>query len=274
MTKVIVTMTTLPRRLFEVDSEWGIRPSLKTILEQSNADYEVHLNVPYEHRGQQITVPDWLREWQSTYKHLKVFRCKDYGPITKIYPTLKRVTDPNTILITVDDDLAYNDGFVQAHIDAQTKYKECAIGYAGMGSINESLPADNRGVHPTGGQHFVTSLAEDIRVRMLEGYKTVSYLRSFFSEDLKDLENFMAQHWNDDIVLSAYMGYKNIKKIVLKCENCNGDNSPRVETFPVIRMVPITSDIHGCNAFRTNQSIQKNMEDVSNMWYKLGYLER
>lgn len=274
MTKVIVTLTTLPKRLNEPTDEWGIRPSLKTVVEQTGADYEIHLNIPYEHRGEIITVPDWLMEWQSKYKHLKVFRCKDKGPITKIYPTLKRVTDPTTVIITVDDDLLYEDGFVASHLEARKRYPNYAIAYAGLGSINENLPADSRNVHPTGPHHFVTSMSEDYRVRMLEGYKTVSYLRSFFPEDLTELDEFISQHWNDDIILSAYMGYKNIKKVVLKCENCNGDYSARVESYPVIRHVPISGDIHGCNAFRTDESIRDVMEVASNNWYKLGYLER
>jgi hypothetical protein len=269
---IIVTLSTVPERLFEPTENFGIKPGLTTILQQSSdVEYEVHLNVPFKYKNEYIKIPDWMLEWQKTYKHFKVFRCNDYGPITKIYPTIQRITDPNAILITVDDDLIYMDGFINSHIEARTRYPNCAIGYAGLGSINETLPADNRGVHPVGSYHFATSTPEDVRVRMLEGYKTVSYTRSMFEEDFKD---FLGKHWNDDITISAYLGYKNIKKIVLKCENCNGDYSPRVETFPVERHAPISGEIHGCNSFRTDQKIAQEMEHVSNNWYRLGYLER
>jgi hypothetical protein len=271
MNNIVVTLTTVPLRLDEKNEEFGIRPSLKTVLNQTDVQYEVHLNIPLEHRGQYITVPEWLREWQNTYPHLKVFRCKDYGPITKIYPTIKRVSDPNTLIITVDDDLFYVDGFIKSHIEARKRYPEYAIGYAGITSIDETLPADHRGVHPTGKYHFTTSVPEDVRVRVLEGYKTVSYMRSFFSDDLDD---FAFSYWADDEILSAYMGYKNIKKIVLACPSCDGDYTPRVETYPVISHVPISGEIHGCNYFRNDERIRNQTKATLDHWYKMGYLER
>jgi hypothetical protein len=271
MNKVILSMTTVPVRLFDPQEDYGIRPGLKTLLQQSDTSYEIHLNVPFKYKTEYIKIPEWLLEWQRQYSHLKVFRCDDLGPITKIYPTIKRVTDPTTVIITVDDDLIYMNGFIRSHLEARKRYPEYAIGYAGLGSIDESKPADDRGVHPTGKYHFTTSTPEDVRVRMIEGYKTVSYTRAMFTEDFDD---FVGKHWNDDITISAYLGYKNIKKIVLKCENCEGDYSPRVETFPVVCHAPISGEVHGCNSFRRNESIVEQMEKVSNQWYNLGYLER
>lgn len=269
--RVIVTMTTIPPRLNDPREDSGIRPGLTTILNQTNIDYEVHLNIPHQYNQSEVFLPEWLYEWQNTYSNLKIFRCDDYGPITKIYPTIQRIENPDVILITVDDDLIYNDGFIISHLKARQRYPECAIGYAGLTSINEEIPADSRGVHPVGRYYFCTSQPEDVRIRILEGYKTVSYKRSFFEDDLS---LFVNKHWNDDFVLSAYMGYKNIKKIVLKCENCEGNYSPRVESFPVVCHAPIDGSVHGCNAFRRNENISKEMNDVALSWYKLGYLER
>lgn len=264
-------MTTLPLRLNDPQDHCGIRPSLKTILEQSDVDYEVHLNIPYSHRFETVVMPEWMAEWQEKYPHLKVFRCPDFGPITKIYPTLQRITDLDTVIITVDDDLYYVDGFIKSHLSARQRYPNCALGFAGITSINESLPADDRGVHPTGQYYFAATLPEDTRVRILEGYKTVSYSRSYFEEDFN---YFAFTHWADDLILSAYMGYKNIKKIVLRCEDDTTDYSQRVESYPVIGHVPISGEVHGCNVFRNNSELTKITEAVSNNWYRLGYLER
>lgn len=253
---VVVSMTTVPSRLM---SETSIQTALKSILEQTGIQYEVHWNIPYSYQNVAIKLPEWLSEWQIKYPHLKVFRCADFGPITKIYPTIQRVTDPNTTIITVDDDLLYEDGFILAHLEKIQQYPNCALGFAGITSIEDNM---------VGRYHFASTQPEDIRVRMLEGYKTISYRRHFFTEEL---DQFIFSHWNDDVALSAYLGYKNIKKMVLTCENCI-DFTPRAESFPVIGHVPLESS--GCNVFRRNENVVKSGDEIANEWYKLGYLER
>jgi len=259
---VIVSLSTVPKRLFGRSGEYfGIQPALKTILEQTNITYEVHLNIPYSYHFQRITIPDWLGKWQQQYPHLKIFRTPDFGPVTKLYPTIQRITDPNQLIITVDDDLFYNDGFILAHLEGTKKYPDCAIGFAGITSIEDNM---------IGRYHFASTQPEDVRVRILEGYKTISYRRKFFTEEF---DEFAFSHWNDDVAISAYLGYKNIRKMVLKCETCT-DFTPRVESFPVIGHVPLEVDGVGCNVFRRSEEVIQSGDVVANEWYKLGYLER
>jgi hypothetical protein len=262
MQEVIVSLTTIPNRLIDHDREdQGIRPGLRTLLEQTDIAYEVHLNIPYKHRDRIIYLPEWMSEWEARYPHLKIFRTFDYGAATKIYPTIQRVTNPDAIIIVADDDLLYVDGFIKSHLEARERYPDYAIGYAGITSI---------AVEGQGHYHFASSTPEDVRVRMLEGYKTVSYVRRMFDNEL---EQFLFTHWNDDVALSAYCGYKNIKKIVLKCPDCI-DFSPRVESYPVINHAPILDNTKGCNMYRRDETIQAEYYALENIWYKLGYLER
>lgn len=259
---VIVTLSTVPKRLFGRSGEqFGVQPGLKTIVEQTGANYEVHLNIPYSYHYQKIILPDWLKEWQEQYPHLKIFRTPDFGPVTKLYPTLQRITNPNTLIITVDDDLFYHDGIIAAHLNAAERYPDCALGYAGVTSIEDNM---------VGRYHFASTLPEDVRVRILEGYKTISYRRRFFTEEF---DEFAFSHWNDDVAISAYLGYKNIRKMALKCDSCT-DFTPRVESFPVIGHVPLEADGVGCNVFRRSDEVIKSGDMVANEWYKLGYLER
>lgn len=262
MSNIVVSMTTVPIRLNDHEQEdQGIRPGLKTILEQSDIEYEVHLNIPYKHRHRVIELPEWLSEWQEKYPHLKIFRTFDFGSVTKIYPTIQRITDPDTIIIIADDDLIYVDGFIKSHLEARERYPDCAIGYAGIHSINTD---------PPGKYYFASTVPEDITVRILEGYKTVSFKRSMFDTDL---EQFIFTHWNDDIAISAYMGYKDIRKIVLKCPDCD-DFTSRVESYPVIKHSPILDNKHGCNYFRNQEELTSIYDKISDQWYRLGYLER
>ena len=109
----------------------------------------------------------------------------------------------NTIIITVDDDLEYMDGFIEYHLQKRKKYPNAALGFAGICSLD-------------GSYHYATTVKQDVRVKILEHYKTVSYLRSMFEDDL--FTDFVGKHWADDIVLSAYMGKQKIHKIVLNYE--------------------------------------------------------
>jgi hypothetical protein len=255
---IIITLTSIPNRLEERNGHSTTREALKTIVSQSSSlPYTVHFNVPLTYQGTEVLVPDWLENMSKDYNNLKIFRTEDYGSITKILPTLYRCDDPETLIIVVDDDLYYMDGMVQTHIDARTKYPDCAIGFAGMSSLDGSC-------------HFCTTLNKDTYVKVLEGYKTVSYLRKFF--DLSDfVNNFLGKTWRDDELLSAYMGYQNIKKIVLSYSR-DTDFSPRVESFPVIGHVP--AERGGCNIFRDSEEFQKVSEANILNFFKLGYLER
>jgi hypothetical protein len=237
----------------------GARLGLKTILDQSYKNYQIHFNIPwiYKKNNQEISIPDWLNEYASHYSNLKIFRTEDYGPITKILPTLNRIDDPEAIIITVDDDLYYMDGIIEAHLEARKQYPDAAIGFAGLSAIDGSC-------------HFCTTVKSDVRVKILEGYKTVSYKRSFF--DIEELEsNFLGKSWNDDMILSAYMGYKNIPKIVIAYKN-DTDFSPRVESFPVIGHTPVERG--GCFEFRHSEEDQKVSETNVQEFYRKGYLER
>lgn len=256
-TNIIISLTTVPNRLYLHHGVSAASRALKTLLEQTYSDYTVHFNIPLEYRGEEVLVPDWVNEYTEKYSRLRVFRTSDYGSITKLLPTLERVSDPDTIIITADDDLFYMDGIITEHLKGRSKYPDAALGFAGMSSIDGSC-------------HFCTTLNKDTRVKVLEGYKTISYKRSFF--DLEDFrKNFLGKSWRDDETLSAYMGYRNIQKIVLSYEH-DTDFTPRVESFPVIGHVP--AERGGCNIFRDSESAQSESETNIKEFFKLGYLEK
>lgn len=243
-------MTTVPNRLNNSSETHGIGQALSILVNMSYENYEIHLNVPYTNKktNEDYLIPDWLRTYRTD--KLKIFRCKDYGSITKIIPTLLRIDDPEQIIITVDDDLEYIDGFIEYHLLKRETYPNMAIGFAGIGAIDGSC-------------HFCTTVKQDVRVKVIEGYKTVSYKRKFFAEDFIEFSN---KSWSDDITISAYLGKNNIKKMVVNYD-LDTDFSPRVESFPCVRILP--NERGGCWVFRNEE-----VDDNNNEFYKLGYLEK
>lgn len=249
MTKVILTMTTVPNRL-KTHNDESMKRLLDILLNMSYGNYELHFNIPFLHKktGEEYIIPNWMTELTSD--KFKIFRTQDYGPITKILPTIQRIDEPETILITVDDDLIYIDGLIEYHLKKRELYPNCALGFAGLTALDGTC-------------HFCTTIKKDTRVKLLEGYKTVSYKRSFFEPDFFE---FYTSSWNDDVVLSSYMGMKDIHKIVMSYDG-DTDFSPRVESFPCVGHLP--HERGGCFHFR-NDGTPDNHEQL----YKLGYLEK
>lgn len=250
MSKVVLSLTTVPNRLNSPHYNGGLKPVLDILTNLSYQDYEVHLNIPYVNKksGEEYIIPEWLENYGSN--KLYIYRTEDYGSITKLIPTIDRLTDPDDIIITVDDDLFYMDGFIEYHLEKRKLYNDMAIGFAGLGAFDGTC-------------HYCTTVRHDTRVKIIEGYKTVSYRRGFFQDDFKE---FVLGSWSDDVVISAYLGKNDIMKMVVSYDK-DEDFSPRVESFPVIGHVP--NERGGCWLYRS-ESIPDNHE----FYYKIGYLEK
>lgn len=252
MEKIIISLTTIPSRLNYPNPDGGLQPVINRLLNLSYTNYEIHLNIPFivKKTNETYVIPEWLQN--ITNSKLKIFRTDDYGSMTKILPTLLRTEENDEIIIiTVDDDLSYEDGFIEYHLEKRKQYTNAAIGFAGLTSLNGTC-------------HFCTTVKEDVRVKILEGYKTISYKRNFFKPDF--FSEFVGESWSDDIILSAYLGKHNIEKWVV---NYNKDNdfTPRVESFPIIGHLP--NERGGCWWYRS-----ENISDNADKFYKLQYLER
>lgn len=246
--KVVLSMSTTPVRLSEEREGWGVKPVIEKLISLTYPNYEIHFNIPYiSHKSnEEYILPEWIKTIESD--KLKIFRGHDYGAITKLVPTLNRIEDEETIIITVDDDIEYMEGFIEYHVKKRKFYPDCALGFAGLGAVNGSC-------------HFCTTLKEDTEVKIVEGYKTFSYKRGFFKQDFFD--EFLNKSWNDDVIISAYLGKHKIKKIVMNY-HLDEHFNPVVESFPIAKVV--ANEKSGCNLYRAN-----NVSDNSEYFANLGY---
>lgn len=101
---IIVSLTTSPKRIHT------LKPILKRLMEQTIQPDKIVLNLPhvFKRTGETYDIPDYLYQpW------LYINRCEDIGPATKILPTRKLVKDPETIIISVDDDILYKKDMIE-----------------------------------------------------------------------------------------------------------------------------------------------------------------
>jgi hypothetical protein len=257
MSKVILTLTTIPSRLTATHDE-GIKANLSSLLNQSYEDYEIHFNVPKlsTNTGKTYEIPEWIRTLSEENPKFKIFEdVLDIGPITKSFYTINRSTDPEDIIIVVDDDLVYHEDLISEHIKNQEKFPGCAVGYDGMRS-RDNFFNDQR-------DHYFTSNYRSSVVDVLQHYKSISYKRKYFEDDFNEFFRTNSDQWNDDYIISAYLATKNIDRIATyhssdtKFETLDEwINGGGVATFPVLRHTAHEGQ-EGCWHFRNNPEINE-----------------
>ena len=110
----VISLTTTPNRLKQ------IKLTLLSLLDSSVAVEEIRLNIPYYScKGVKYRIPEWLKKLKS----VKICRTiKDWGPATKLLPTLSHAKNKNTKIIVVDDDVIYGYYMVETLNDCFEKY--------------------------------------------------------------------------------------------------------------------------------------------------------
>jgi len=233
MSKVVITLTTVPERLsFNVEN--GFKSVIKSICEQNYESYEVHLNLPeiYAVTGLKYIIPKWLDEFTEQYPHLKIFRTEDLGPPTKVVPTIVRESS-DTLLIVVDDDLIYHPDMILEHVKYHSQIPDSVILYDGRNLVNP-IYDDLRDA-------WVLTVKEILRVKELQHYKSASYYVKYFDDDF--FNDFLGKTKSDDVLVSYYFKHKKIKMFVVPYEPEISKlqtydewyRQKGVETFPVLK---------------------------------------
>jgi hypothetical protein len=195
--RVVYSMTTIPSRIEFIGQ------TLQSIKNQSYKADKIYLNVVNN-----CNIPEWIIKDEEIF----INYCDiDFGPITKLLPTIEKEDDPNTIIITFDDDVLYHTDLVKNLINWSNKYPDEAIGYNGWFIINvlEHGFYDNKFI----GQNL-DNLPKNVDV--LEGYKGVLYKRKFFNKEIFDYSDAPKEaFYVDDVWISGHLKNNNIKRKVV-----------------------------------------------------------
>ncbi|SHJ50121.1 hypothetical protein SAMN05444000_109118 [Shimia gijangensis] len=119
---VVVSLTTIPSRMGVVDT------ALKGLMDQSRPPKRIYLNVPEWSKRENCVyeVPEHLTNLSS----LVVRRCEDWGPATKVIPTLL-AEDADQLIMVVDDDRIYPRNTLAAIEQQAASHPDKALGCAG-----------------------------------------------------------------------------------------------------------------------------------------------
>ncbi|CAH6419700.1 Hypothetical protein HVR_LOCUS776 [uncultured virus] len=210
--RVVASLTTMPDRYFKIIK------TLECLNKQTYKLDAIYLSLPERSRRLNVPYPPVPPE---ITKLCTVVRCADYGPITKIVGGLLMEDDPDTVIITFDDDMMYPPDLVAALLSYHEDYPNSALGSSGM-LLKYNCPLC--AITPNENNFFYRIpkfqiVEEGRRVDSIYGYPGALYIRRFFpSKDrleidflhyaLIDHDTFM----NDDIIISGYLSLRNIER--------------------------------------------------------------
>ena len=129
-------------------------------------------------------------------------------PATKLLGCIPFENDPETMIVTIDDDRIYKPDMLENLVKYSNEYPNCAIGYEALDSNLYSTIC-----HPT-------KNITNPYVHYLEGFGGVLYKRKFINNEmLKYYENISPECFlSDDLTISSWLHKQNICRIRI-CED-------------------------------------------------------
>lgn len=194
--RVVISLTTTPYRIDKIQA------TLESLCDQSIKVERIYLNIPYIFERDNI--PYVIPKWLESYTAVTINRTEDFGPITKLLPTLDAETDPNTIIITVDDDVWYPRHVVRDLVAYAMQHPEVAVTPINIDfKLTENLDFT----------HIKHKFKNGADTKLVVGAAGVAYRRRFFAHDFAKLFATLPAPCTlaDDLVISMYLAYNHIK---------------------------------------------------------------
>lgn len=191
--RIVITMTTSPQRIHK------IKPVIDCLINQTVKPDTIYLNLPRVFKRDNSifkSIPDFIKNNSL----ITINFCNDLGPATKILASIPAEKHPETILLSVDDDIYYPPEMLETYLYWSQKFPQAVI----TGTTFMYLPQEQK-YNPL------------FPCELLEGFSGVLYknkfLQDFDPSIYRDcpLECYLA----DDFVLSNFLLKKNIPILAL-----------------------------------------------------------
>lgn len=215
--RVVVSLTTLPSRL----EDNKILPTLKSVNRQTRKPDAVYLGLPRKAKRTGEYYPKPSQEILDLCTVVKL--PYDFGPVSKIAAGILAETDPNTIIITVDDDNDYPETFIEELVEKAKIKPKSAIGSSGV--VIGTFPSYFAFIRNEAYRRYEGWFGPKVGkkgqpVDILCGYSGVLYRRGFFPKNNYDVINKFLKppsknksiFLHDDVYISAYLCSKGIPR--------------------------------------------------------------
>lgn len=211
--RIVATLTTLPDRYHLLVN------TIESLINQDTPLDAIYIGLPKRTRRKNEIYPE-LPAAILKHEKVKVVRLEiDHGPISKLLGALISEQDPDTFILSTDDDAIYAPNLLSTYMSYVDRFPNDVI--CGSGTIfRNSLYTFNFSFNQR--DVFMRAVNCDVppegrKVDILQGVGAVLYRRKFFpkpsdlyAELLHYGDDNIDVFLNDDILLSAYMHAHNI----------------------------------------------------------------
>jgi hypothetical protein len=214
--RTVVSMTTSPKRIETIGK------TLQSILTQPLLPDSIQINLPRVFRRYNTSFAPI--EQYSVLQHplIRIHQCDDFGPATKLIPTLETETDPNTLIIIIDDDIVYPAHFITSMVE-KSLFDPTWVQAGRCGDPLLSNPEQDFWRQPFSDAIRPSGHGGWCCCRMYEGFAGVGYRRFMFSNATIPFDEFMkralsnpACFRSDDLVISSYLSLLGIQGMDLR----------------------------------------------------------
>ncbi|MFI5778925.1 hypothetical protein [Nocardia sp. NPDC051570] len=195
--RVVVTLSTVPQR------RGHLRPVLRSLLDQTVPPDRLLLAWPHHSRrsGSAYPAPPRLPAG------VEILRCEDEGPATKLLPALR--TEPDAVLVVVDDDAIYPDTFLEDLLTAHRQVPTAALGLRGQ---HVRFGCDPRYL----GHVCGTAVLDHVPVDVLMGMWGYLIPPGSLDHAVHDFSGWPAEvRWQDDVWISAHLARRGVPRLVV-----------------------------------------------------------
>jgi hypothetical protein len=183
--------------------------SIKNGMQKPDAMY---VNIPREYVRIEEKLEPWLKPVLDaigvTVLEIEHDRCC----LNKILPILSIEKDPDTLVVTIDDDIIYSPFFVAGLLEGYNKFGG-VVGYSGLVYPEK---AESYGLKP---QDYNVRVGHGSPTEILQqGFGTMTKLSSFYGfPNIPPLQKGMeaSMYLSDDYVISRFYDSKNLVKTVV-----------------------------------------------------------
>lgn len=248
--RIVATCTTLPDRYD------GLYKTLLSLHDQIIPFNAIYVTMPkIAKRLNQVypPLPDHINKL-CTVVHIK----EDYGPVCKIVGALIREKDPNTLIVTVDDDCIYSRDLVSRLLECSKVYPNACITSTGVlvgcGVCTFGIHSTIKEVVPYNGLLGFQIPPQGRTVDIVQGFSGVLYKRRFFPKKLYKLLNYVEDidiFKSDDILLSGYLSLQGIKRYTFpKMSQCEQHRTEDALSCNISRMIKTFNNaLYKCRSY-------------------------
>ena len=189
---VIISLTTSPTRIDHIEAV------LNSVMQNTKLPDKIVLNLPtvFKRTGLSFdNIPSFITNNPLIYVNV----CNDIGPSTKIISTLPLFKNPETVIISIDDDILYKPNFIETLLSISNMHPDAVI--TGFSFIQDDKVPENQPTLPTDKDNKLKY------AQLVEGYSSVLYKKKFFQNfSVAELESYPKFcYFADDFILSNYL---------------------------------------------------------------------